>query len=280
MEEKFIGAHVSISGGIYQAVNRAYQLQATAFAMFTNNPLRWFASPLPSEELDNFRRNCQIYNYSSDQILVHSSYLINLGHPKKCGLEQSRLALFDELKRCEKLGLSLLNIHPGNHLQSDVKQCLLRIADSINIALEKSQSITIVIENTAGQGTNVGFCFEHLATIIQHIEDKSRIGVCIDTCHAFVSGYDLSHVESCQNTFEKFDNIIGLKYLRGLHLNDTKYHLGSRVDRHENIGMGKIGKRAFSWIISDKRFNNIPIILETTNKNLWIKEISWLRSLQ
>lgn len=276
---KFVGAHVSASGGVDQAVIRAHELEATAFALFTKNQRQWKAAPLTAEVIDKFKSACAQYHYQPEQILPHDSYLINLGHPVEKALEKSREAFIDELERCSELGLTLLNFHPGSHLmQIDEDKCLARIAESINIALDKTQGVTAVIENTAGQGSNLGFRFEHLAAIIDGVEDKSRVGVCIDTCHAFAAGYDLRTEEECSKTFANFERIVGFNYLRGMHLNDAKSAFDSRVDRHHSLGEGNIGKTAFSWIMRDPRFDGIPLILETVNPDIWAEEIAWLKS--
>ncbi|MDJ0040844.1 deoxyribonuclease IV [Pantoea allii] len=278
---KYIGAHVSASGGVDQAVIRAHELEATAFALFTKNQRQWKAAPLSDETIAAFRAACEKYQFAPGQILPHDSYLINLGHPVMEALQKSRDAFLDEMQRAEQLGLTLLNFHPGSHLQQiDELSCLKRIAESINIALDQTHSVTAVIENTAGQGSNLGFRFEHLATIIEHVEDKSRAGVCIDTCHAFAGGYDLCSEAACTETFAEFDRIVGFNYLRGMHLNDAKSTLGSRVDRHHSLGEGNIGKTVFSWIMKDARFDGIPLILETINPDIWKDEIAWLKSEQ
>ncbi|AFJ46454.1 deoxyribonuclease IV [Shimwellia blattae] len=278
---KYVGAHVSAAGGLENAALRAHQLDATAFALFTKNQRQWRAAPLTSDTIDAFRRACEQYGYQPGQILPHDSYLINLGHPVEEALEKSRAAFIDELQRCEQLGLTLLNFHPGSHLlQIDEDACLARIAESINIALSATRGVTAVIENTAGQGSNLGFRFEHLAAIIDGVEDKSRVGVCIDTCHAFAAGYDLRTEADCTSTFADFDRVVGFRYLRGMHLNDAKSAFGSRVDRHNSLGMGNIGHTAFSWIMRDARFDNIPLILETTNPDIWAEEIAWLKAQQ
>ncbi|GAA0518094.1 deoxyribonuclease IV [Tatumella terrea] len=278
---KFIGAHVSAAGGVENAVLRAHELEATAFALFTKNQRQWRAAALTEESISAFRQACEKYNFSSGQILPHDSYLINLGHPVSEALEKSRLAFIDEMQRAELLGLSLLNFHPGSHLQQIAEEdCLKRIAESINIALDQTQGVTAVIENTAGQGSNLGFRFEHLAEIIHHVEDKSRVGVCIDTCHAFAAGYDLRTVEECENTFREFGRIVGFDYLRGMHLNDAKSEFGSRVDRHHSLGEGNIGNTVFSWLMKDPRFDGIPLILETVNPDIWKDEIAWLKAQQ
>ncbi|WP_439212406.1 deoxyribonuclease IV [Duffyella gerundensis] len=278
---KYIGAHVSAAGGVDQAVIRAHELEATAFALFTKNQRQWRAAPLSAEVISAFRSACERFNYQPEQILPHDSFLINLGHPEAEALEKSRAAFIDELQRCEQLGLTLLNFHPGSHLnQLDEAQCLQRIAESINIALDKTQGVTAVIENTAGQGTNLGFRFEQLAAIIDGVEDKSRVGVCIDTCHAFAGGYDLRTEEDCVSTFAEFERIVGFNYLRGMHLNDAKSAFASRVDRHHSLGEGNIGKTVFSWLMKDARFDGIPLILETIQPAIWQDEIAWLKSQQ
>lgn len=278
---KFIGAHVSAAGGVDQAVLRAHEIKATAFALFTKNQRQWKAAPLASEVIDKFKKNCEIYGYTASQILPHDSYLINLGHPEEEALEKSRDAFLDEMQRCEQLGIELLNFHPGSHLNKiDIDKCLKRIAESINITLDKTQNVTAVIENTAGQGTNLGFRFEHLAAIIDSVEDKSRVGVCIDTCHTFAAGYDLRTVENCEKTFAEFGQIVGFPYLKAMHLNDAKSELASRVDRHHSLGEGNIGKVPFTYIMQDDRFDHIPLILETINPDIWPDEIAWLKSQQ
>lgn len=278
---KFVGAHVSAAGGVDQAVLRAHEIKATAFALFTKNQRQWKAAPLSAEVIDKFKKNCELYGYGPSQILPHDSYLINLGHPEEDALEKSRDAFLDEMQRCEQLGIELLNFHPGSHLNKiDVDKCLQKIAQSINITLEKTQNVTAVIENTAGQGTNLGYRFEHLATIIDGVEDKSRVGVCIDTCHTFAAGYDLRTIEDCEKTFAEFEKIVGFQYLKAMHLNDAKSELASRVDRHHSLGEGNIGKVPFSYIMQDKRFDGIPLILETINPDIWPDEIAWLKSQQ
>ncbi|MFZ3389333.1 deoxyribonuclease IV [Buttiauxella gaviniae] len=278
---KFIGAHVSAAGGLENAAIRAHELEATAFALFTKNQRQWRAAPLTDEVISNFKRACEKYHYGPGQILPHDSYLINLGHPVEEALEKSREAFIDEMERCMQLGLTLLNFHPGSHLmQIPEEECLARIAESINIALDKTEGVTAVIENTAGQGSNLGFRFEHLAAIIDGVEDKSRVGVCIDTCHAFAAGYDLRTEEDCENTFAEFERIVGFEYLCGMHLNDAKSAFGSRVDRHNSLGEGNIGHTPFAWIMRDNRFDGIPLILETTNPDIWAEEIAWLKAQQ
>ena len=278
---KYIGAHVSAQGGLENAVINAHAIGARAFALFTKNQRQWQAPALTTKAIEAFKAACQQYGYAPKYILPHDSYLINLGHPEAEGLEKSRQSFIGEMQRCEALGLTMLNFHPGSHLRAiDTDTCLARIAESINMALEQTQGVTAVIENTAGQGSNVGYDFAHLAAIIERIDDKSRVGVCIDTCHAYAAGYDLATDQGFEHTWEEFDRIVGFKYLRGMHLNDAKKGLGSRVDRHDCLGDGILGKRCFELLMKDSRFDNIPLILETPDENRWAQEIEWLYSLE
>ena len=276
---KYYGAHVSASGGADNAPANAHAIGATAFALFTKNQRQWVAKPLTAGEIDAFRKACDTYGYRPEQILPHDSYLINLGHPEKEALEKSRAAFLDEMQRCELLGLDRLNFHPGSHLQKITEEeSLDRIAESINIALDKTRGVTAVIENTAGQGSNLGFRFEHLRYLIDRVEDKSRVGVCIDTCHAFAAGYDLRTAEACDATFAELDRVVGFGYLKGMHLNDAMKILGSRVDRHMPLGEGMIGMECFRYIARDKRFDGIPLILETPDETRWSEEIARLKA--
>lgn len=284
----YIGAHVSASGGVENAPLAAKAIGATAFALFTKNQRQWASAPLSAESIEAFARNCAENGFVADAILPHDSYLINLGAPDSGKLAQSRESFILEMSRCAQLGLNRLNFHPGSHLNEiGVDECLERIAESINMALDKTAGVTAVIENTAGQGSNLGFRFEHLAAIIDKVEDKSRVGVCIDTCHAFAAGYDLrpacgSDLFAAEDGFAKvfgeFDRTVGFKYLRGMHLNDAKKPCGSRVDRHESLGAGEIGWPLFERIVSDPRFENIPLILETPDPDLWAEEIARLKA--
>lgn len=277
---KYIGAHVSAQSGVSQAPINAYNIGAKAFALFTRNPSRWSSKAISAKEAALFKENCEKYGYKPSVILPHDSYLINLGSPDVEKLTKSRAAFLDELRRCEQLGLELLNFHPGSHLnQIDIDGCLRLIAESINMSLDVTSGVTAVIENTAGQGSNLGFSFEQIAQIIDRVEDKSRVGVCIDTCHAFAAGYDFSTPEGYEKTWHDFDAIIGLKYLKGMHINDTKKGLSSRVDRHESIGKGMLGVDFFKMMMADDRLDNIPLILETPNEEIWADEIGYLYSL-
>jgi deoxyribonuclease-4 len=274
---KYIGGHASAAGGVENAPLNAKAIGAKAFALFTKNQRQWFSKPLTEENIKLFKENCQKEGFSPEHILPHDSYLINLGHPENEKLIKSQKAFLDELQRCEQLGLKYLNFHPGSHLgQLSEDECLQTVSESINWALSKTESVTAVIENTAGQGNNVGYKFEHLAKIIERVNDKSRIGVCIDTCHAYTSGYDLRTGEAFTETFAQFEKLVGFQYLKGMHINDSKKELGTRVDRHESIGKGFIGIDAFRLLMSDSRFDDIPLILETPNSEIWADEIKLL----
>lgn len=278
---KYIGAHVSAAGGVENVPERAHEIGATGFALFTKNQKQWAAKPLTDESIELFKKKCNDLNFSMDAIIPHDSYLINLGHPEKDKLKKSRDAFLDELQRCEQLGIRLLNFHPGSHLKKiSEKECLKIIAESINEALSNTKFVKAVIENTAGQGSNMGYRFEHLAEIIDQVEQKERVGVCIDTAHAFAAGYDISADEGFDETFEQFEQIIGFDKLLAMHLNDSKKELGSKVDRHESLGDGLIGITPFKRIMGDDRFNGIPVILETPNTERWATEIEMLRSFQ
>ena len=276
---KYIGAHVSASGGVEFAPVNAHEIGANAFALFTKNQRQWVSKPLTEENIRLFKENCTKYNFQTDYILPHDSYLINLGHPEDEGLEKSRAAFLDEMQRCEQLGLKLLNFHPGSHLNKiSVEDCLALIAESINLTLEKTKGVTAVIENTAGQGSNLGSEFWQLRYIIDRVNDKSRVGICLDTCHTYTAGYDI--VNDYDKVFDEFEKEVGFEYLRGMHLNDSKKELGSHVDRHDNIGQGLTGSAFFERLMKDSRFDNMPLILETPDESKWAEEIAWLRSVE
>jgi len=277
---KYIGAHVSIAGGIQNAPLNALEIGAKAFACFTKNQRQWKAKPLTQNDIERFKKNLEASGISNQHILPHDSYLINLGNPEEAKREKALAAFIDEVKRCEQLGLRYLNFHPGSHLnQISETQCLDYIADAINQTLSQTDSLILVIENTAGQGSNIGYQFEHLAYLIQKTNNKKRIGVCIDTCHLFASGYDFRTQETYQKTWQLFEKIVGFQYLKGMHLNDAKSTLGSRVDRHHSIGKGNLGLEAFKFIMQDPRMDDIPLILETIAPDLWPKEIELLYTL-
>ena len=277
---KYLGPHVSASGGVENAPLNAMQVGATAFALFTKNQRQWFSAPLSEKSVVAFKENLEKSGISADYVLPHDSYLINLGSPDAEGLEKSRKSFLEEMQRCEQLGLKMLNFHPGSHLkQISLEACLTLIAESINLALDKTSGVSAIIENTAGQGSNVGFSFQHLAYIIDKVEDKSRVGICIDTCHTYSAGYDLKTETGYQQAWSEFDNEVGFKYLRAIHLNDTKKELGSRVDRHESIGKGLLGMEFFERFMKDPRFDNMPLILETPDETLWAEEIKMLQEI-
>ncbi len=274
---KYVGGHMHIGGGVENAPLHAAAIGAKAFAMFTKNQYRWYAVSYTPENIFLFKKHCEDCGYQTVHILPHASYLINLGHPEAAGLEKSRKAFIDEMKRCEQLGLCMLNFHPGSSLKRITdEECLSRIAESVNIALEQTHGVCAVVENTAGQGSNMGYTFEQLAFIIEKVEDKKRIGVCLDTCHMFAAGYDISTSAGFREVFEHFEGVIGFNYLRGMHLNDSKKEVGSHIDRHEVIGKGMMGMEVFRQIMQDKRFDNIPLILETPDEGNWKEDIEML----
>ena len=279
--KKKIGAHVSATGGVENAPENAHAIGATAFALFTRNQRQWRSAPLSAKSIALFKERCAKYGYEAGDILPHDSYLINLGHPEAEGLEKSRAAFLDEMQRCEQLGLDRLNFHPGSHLKAMTEEaCLTRIAESINWTLEQTTGVTAVIENTAGQGTNLGYTFEQLAYIIDKVDDKTRVGVCLDTAHTLAAGYEIRTEEGFRDTFAKFDAVVGFQYLRGMHLNDSKKELATRVDRHDSVGKGVMGMKMFELLMNDARFDNIPLILETPDEALWAEEIAWLYGLE
>ncbi len=278
--KKFIGAHISASGGVENAPVNAHNIGAKAFAFFTKNQRQWKAAPLTDESIQLFKERCQELGFDMDYVLPHDSYLINLGHPEEEGLTKSRNAFLDEMQRCEQLGINRLNFHPGSHLKKiEIDACLDRIAESINIVLDQTKGVTAVIENTAGQGTNLGHTFEQIAHIIDKVEDKSRVGVCIDTAHTLASGYEIRTEKSFNDTFQSFEDIVGFKYLKGMHINDSKKELGTKVDRHDSIGIGVMGMTLFEMIMKDSRFDKMPLILETPDESIWAQEIETLYKL-
>jgi deoxyribonuclease-4 len=274
---KFVGAHVSASGGVFNAPDNAKNIGAKAFALFTKNQRQWKAKPLDEKTIAQFKERLDTAGIEPKHVLPHDSYLINLGHPEEEKRQKSLDAFIDEVQRCEQLGLDRLNFHPGSHLKKlSEEACLDLIAESMNKTLEVTEGVTLVIENTAGQGTNLGYKFEHLAYLIDKSIDKSRVGVCIDTCHMFTAGYDIRTRETYDKTWKEFDEIIGYDYLKGMHINDSKPDLGSRVDRHHSLGKGKIGLDAFRFIMNDPHMNDIPLVLETIDDTIWEEEIKLL----
>ncbi|WP_085441478.1 deoxyribonuclease IV [Magnetofaba australis] len=278
---KYIGAHVSASGGVRNAPLNATKIGAKAFALFTKNQRQWTAKPYEQAEIDAFKQNLADGGFAPEHVLAHDSYLINLGHPEPEAREKSLTAFIDEMSRCAQLGLDRLNFHPGSHLRKISEQeCIDNIVASLNTALAEVEGVKAVIENTAGQGSNLGHRFEQIAAIIDGVEDKSRVGVCLDTCHTFTAGYDLRTAEAYAQTMDEFDRLIGFQYLMGMHINDSKPDLGARVDRHHSIGEGKLGMEAFRLIMNDARLDGVPMVLETIDETIWPQEIELLYSLQ
>lgn len=277
---KRVGAHVSASGGVENAPLNAMSIGADAFALFVKNQRQWSAKPLSDESIAKFSENLAKSGIKKEHILPHNSYLINLGHPDDEKREKSVEAFKDEIDRASLLGLKMINFHPGSHLrQISEEECLALINDSINYLLLNTSGVKLVIENTAGQGSNLGYKLEHLAFLIDKAVDKNRIGVCIDTCHFFAGGYDVRSKEAYEKTMSEFDRLIGYKFLSGMHLNDTKNELGVRKDRHDSLGKGHLGLEAFENIMRDPNIDEIPLILETIDDSIWKDEIEILRQM-
>ena len=276
---KYVGAHVSASGGVFNAPSNAEKIGAKAFALFTKNQRQWEGKPLVQEDIDKFKAELERVAILPKHVLPHDSYLINLGHPDALLRQKSLDAFMDEVERCDQLGLDKLNFHPGSHLKLlSEDACLELISASMNEVLRQTKNVTLVVENTAGQGSNLGYKMEHLGYLMNNSIDKDRVGVCIDTCHLFTSGYDIRSESEYSQTMTKFDTIIGFRYLKGMHLNDSKPDLGARVDRHDSIGKGKLGVEPFRLIMNDERMDDIPLILETIDESLWAQEIALLYS--
>ena len=258
-----LGAHTSTAGGVYTAIERAMKMKFTAMQIFTKNNNRWNAKPLEKDEIKKFKE--LLKNSDIKFVLTHSSYLINLCSKNKFILKKSRNAFIDELERCELLGIQHLNFHPGSHGGQGEKDGTKLIAESLNICHDKTKNfkVTSMLEATAGQGTTLGYRFEQLQKIIELVEDKKRMTVCIDTAHIFAAGYNIRDTKEYKKIIKEFDNIISLKRLKCFHMNDSKKELGSKVDRHEHIGKGFIGKEGFANIMNDKKLEKIPKILET-----------------
>ena len=274
-----IGAHVSTAGGVENAPKNAFDIGANAFALFLKNQRRWFDKPYNQKRIENFKENLRRFNFSADAVLPHAGYLINLCSPDREKAEKSYKALKDEVERANLLGLKYVNFHPGAHLNKYTeKEALEIIAERVNKIIEETENVVLVLETTAGQGSNLGYRFEHLREIIDRVENKGRIGVCIDTCHIFAAGYDISTEKGYTKTFEEFEEVIGFEYLKGVHLNDSKIPLGSRKDRHAPLGEGYIGLTPFRLMVNDERFRGIPLILETPEPERWPQEIRLLRS--
>jgi deoxyribonuclease IV len=277
---KYIGPHVSTSGGVQNAPRNAFEFGATGFGMFTKNQRQWSAPPYDEPTVTAFKKNLADRGFCASQVLPHDTYLINLGNPNPAAFKKSYEAFVDELRRCRQLGLSMLNIHPGSHLRLISEEaCMERIAGAINRAHEETGGVTVVLENTAGQGSNIGYSFEQLAFMISRISDKSRIGFCFDTCHAFAAGYDLRTKKAYDATMRRLGDIVGFDYLSAVHVNDAKADLGSRLDRHQSIGKGTLGTDAFKMLMADDRFDGIPFVLETIDESLWPQEVALLRRM-
>ncbi len=276
----FIGSHVSIGGGVANAPINAKALGATGFGMFVKNQRQWTAAPYTEANIAAFKAQMKADCYTAAQVLPHAGYLINLANPDATAHAKSMTALMDELRRCMALGLDKLNLHPGSHLRLITSQeACERVAKSINLALSETKGVTIVIENTAGSGGNLGSVFEEIRAIIDGVEDKARVGVCLDTMHTFAAGYDIRKRDGFLKTMDHFTQTVGMKYLRGLHLNDSKVALNSHVDRHESLGAGLLGLDVFKCIMQDQRFENMPLVLETPNEEIWAKEIQQLMEM-
>ena len=282
-----LGAHVSVAGGLQNAIHWALEIEADTFQMFSKNQRQWIAKPLTDEDIEAFKTPLSQTNLGP--LMIHDSYLINMGSPDEEKGKRAQIAFLEEYKRCEALGVAYLNFHPGSHTHPkkdmrDDKQtrneALERIAQHMNKTLEKTKGYEskLVIENAAGQGTNVGIKFEEIKYIIDNIDDKKRVGVCIDTQHAWASGYDWRN--DFNQIWDDFESTVGMEHLVALHLNDSKSDLGSRVDRHENIGMGKLGKKTFKSFMQEKRLEHLAGYLETPGgPEMWKPEIAVLRKL-
>jgi deoxyribonuclease-4 len=278
---KLLGTHVSTAGGVATAPQRAGELGISALAMFVKNQRRWEAKPLSEEEAAAFRAGCQEHAIDPGNVLVHAGYLINLGSPDQEVLRKSRAGFLDELQRCAQLGLTLFNFHPGGHRgEMETEACLDQIGGWINLALDQVPDVIAVLESTAGQGYNLGHTFEELAALIDRVEDKTRVGVCLDTCHTFAAGYDVRSAAGYSATMEEFERVVGLGYLKGAHVNDSKAGLGSRVDRHHTLGDGQMGLEPFRLLMNDTRFDAMPLILETLEDSTWPEQVALLAGLQ
>ena len=283
VNKKYVGAHVSAAGGVENTPQNAATIGARAFAFFTKNQRQWSAKAITQKQTEEFLKELEEHGFTPESVLPHDSYLINLGHPDQEKREKSLEAFVDELQRCEQLGLTYLNFHPGSHLREISEQESLKlVADSINRALDVTSFTKAVIENTAGQGSNLGYKFEHLAEIIRHVEDQERVGVCLDTCHIFAAGYPITERADYLATVRHFDRTVGLDYLKVIHVNDSKKPFASRRDRHEHIGKGEIGLEAFRHLVNDRRLKKVFMVLETPKEADLkddVKNLKLLRSL-
>lgn len=272
---KYVGAHVSIAGGVENAPLNAGLIGAKAFALFTKNQRQWQAKPLEEKNIRAFRENLARVGIEPRHVLVHDGYLINLGNPDADKRRNSVNAFIDEAQRVEQLGLRLLNFHPGSHLREITEeQCLELIAAGVREAMARTSEVIFVVESTAGQGSNIGYTFEQLAALIGRVGIRERMGVCLDTCHLYAAGYDIK--DEYQKVLARFDQVLGFDLLKGVHLNDCKSALGQKLDRHHSLGEGHLGWGVFAEIMRDDRFDHIPLILETTDSGRWPEEISRL----
>ncbi|HJP17394.1 MAG TPA: deoxyribonuclease IV [Nitrospinota bacterium] len=257
------GAHMSIAGGLEKALERGKKINCRTIQIFTKSSNQWKAKEITDEDLRRFQSFYAQFHISP--VVAHDSYLINLASPDPVLHRKSIESFFNEMERCEKLKIPYLVFHPGAHVGSGEKAGLKKIAQSINILLKRGKGfkVSLLLETTAGQGTSLGYKFEHLAKIIKMVRQKKSIGVCVDTCHIFAAGYDITTKKGYKKTFETFNKLVGLDKLKVFHINDSKKELGSRVDRHEHIGKGFLGLKPFKFLVNDRRFANIPKILET-----------------
>lgn len=275
---KYIGAHVSIAGGVENAPLNAERIGAKAFAMFTKNQRQWQAPPLGEKNIRAFQENLIRVGIKPEHILPHDGYLINLGNPDPEKRKISVKAFIDEAQRVEQLGLRLLNFHPGSHLRVvPEERCLELIAEGVKEAMARTEAVVFVVETTAGQGSNVGYTFEQLGAIIERVGVRERMGVCLDTCHLYAAGYDLR--DDYQGVVARFEAVLGLDLLKGVHLNDCKSALGQKLDRHHSLGEGTLGWAVFEKIVRDARFDHIPLVLETIDSDRWPEEIRTLYRL-
>jgi deoxyribonuclease-4 len=271
---------MSIAGGVHTAVERGISIGCTTMQMFVKNNNQWRGKEFTDEDISTYKKLLQ--ESSIGPVVVHDTYLINLCATEKQILRKSRAALKDELDRCEMLGVEYLNFHPGSHIGAGEKEGIKRIAESLNIVHDQTRGYGVrsVLETTAGQGTAIGYRFEQLREIINLVDDGERMAVCVDTCHVFAAGYDIATERGYEKTFEDFDAVIGLGRLAAFHVNDSKREFGSRVDRHEHIGKGAIGKTGFRLLMNDDRFRTIPKILETPKGPEMKEDVMNLRVLR
>ena len=295
----FVGAHVSSAGGVQNAVMNSVHIGANAFALFLKSQRKWANPPLADDQCSNWHTNCAHQSYDAKQhVLPHGSYLVNLAHTDPMRTKQAYDAFIDDLKRCERLGIHLYNFHPGNVAGKMRPEAIAHLASNLNKAHKETSNVVTVLENMAAGGNVIGSTFEDLRDIIELVEDKSRVGICLDTCHAFAGGYDLRTPQALEETLQHLDDLVGVKYLRALHLNDSKAPYQSHRDLHANIGTGFLGLRAFHAIMNESRFEGLPMVLETPievrdedgnvvkdekgkdkeDKGIWAREIKMLES--